>query len=69
MTKGIAIIGCGRIGRIRGKNVIDTTQDERDIINATQFQLSHGRYTKDNIFGDGLAGVKIAEKILDLNFS
>src|SRR3989344_1902826 len=53
-------IGTRQSGRERGANVIDAPYDRFQIKTAIQNQLAHGPYPKDTLFGDGLAGEKIA---------
>ncbi len=65
------IIGDRQEGREHGKNVVFAGYDREDIIQKIQYQLEHGRYSQETIFGDGSAGEKIArhlEKVpLNLN--
>lgn len=53
-------IGTRQSNRERGENVIDVAPDANAIEAAVRFQLSHGRYRCDPLFGDGLAGERIA---------
>lgn len=53
-------IGTRQTGRERGANVMDVPYDRVLIKKAIVEQLSHGHYPKDTLFGDGLAGEKIA---------
>lgn len=54
-------IGSRQNRRQRGSNVIDVTNDKDAISSAIQKQLSNGRYPREEIYGDGQAGKKIAE--------
>ena len=54
-------IGSRETKRERGKNVIDAHYDYVDILEKIRFQLNHGPYDSEHIFGDGTAGEKIAE--------
>ena len=54
-------IGSRQNARDRGKNVIDTNYSKDAIINALSFQISHGKYQSEAIYGDGNAGKKIAD--------
>ena len=54
-------IGSRQNARDRGKNVIDTNHSKDEIINALSFQISHGKYQSEAIYGDGNAGKKIAD--------
>jgi len=49
------------MGRERGPNVLDVPHDARPIKAAILEQLEHGRYSSDHLYGDGKAGVRIAE--------
>ncbi|MBX3064197.1 MAG: UDP-N-acetylglucosamine 2-epimerase [Anaerolineae bacterium] len=54
-------IGSRQAGRERGHNVIDVPYSCTEISAAIQQQIEHGRYTPDPIYGNGTAGLKIAE--------
>ena len=54
-------IGTRQLGRERGENVIDAKYNSESIFNAIQKQIGHGRFPKNNLFGDGMAGIKICE--------
>ena len=54
-------IGSRQLGRERGENVIDAKYNSESIFNAIQKQIGHGRFPKNNLFGDGMAGIKICE--------
>lgn len=54
-------IGTRQIGRQKGKNVIDTDYDKKQIVNAVRKHLNHGKYKPDYIYGDGKAGKRIAK--------
>lgn len=54
-------IGSRQDKRERGINVIDVNHNEIDIYNAIMNQIKNGKYKSDPIYGDGNAGVKIAE--------
>jgi UDP-N-acetylglucosamine 2-epimerase len=62
-------IGSRQTGRERGPNVIDVGYDEGEISGALRRQLDHGRYPASTIYGDGTAGVRIAETIAGLGLS
>jgi len=53
-------IGSRQDGRRRSANVIDVPHGS-GVIDALKRQLSHGRYERDPIYGDGKAGARIAE--------
>lgn len=54
-------IGSRQEGRERGKNVIDVGYNRHEIKDAIKKQIAHGKYTPDEIYGDGRAGQKIAD--------
>ncbi len=54
-------IGTRQSNRERGANVIDVMPDADEIEAAMRRQLAHGRYGANPLFGDGLAGERIAQ--------
>lgn len=54
-------IGTRQSNRERGSNVMDVDIDADAIEEAIIKQLTHGRYPHDPLFGDGQAGMRIAE--------
>ena len=55
-------IGSRQDGRMRGKNVIDVREYNKDKIKeAILKQIHHGKYESEHIYGDGNAGKKIAD--------
>jgi len=54
-------IGTRQRNRERGPNVIDVEYDSIAIGEAIQHQVAHGKYPTSNIYGDGKAGMRIAE--------
>ncbi|MDP6781809.1 MAG: UDP-N-acetylglucosamine 2-epimerase [Alphaproteobacteria bacterium] len=54
-------IGSRQKRRERAENVLDVAYDKKEIVNAVHKQLAHGKYVPSHIYGDGTAGVKIAE--------
>jgi UDP-N-acetylglucosamine 2-epimerase len=54
-------IGSRQDGRERGPNVIDVGPDRAAIVDAIRRQLKHGPYPPAHLYGDGHAGVRIAE--------
>ena len=55
-------IGSRQDGRMRGKNVIDVREYDKDKIKeAILKQIHHGKYESEHIYGDGNAGKKIAD--------
>jgi UDP-hydrolysing UDP-N-acetyl-D-glucosamine 2-epimerase len=47
--------------RERGRNAIDVPYDRDAIVEAVKTSIANGRHERDDIYGDGTAGVKIAE--------
>lgn len=62
-------IGSRQNGRERGANVLDVDYDKQQIITATNKHLDHGRYASDRIYGQGDAGLRIADVIADFRFN
>ncbi len=56
-------IGSRQNSRASGKNVLNAGYDRQAILKAIQNQLKHGKYQSDHLYGDGLAGKKIADAI------
>ncbi|WP_349371505.1 UDP-N-acetylglucosamine 2-epimerase [Salinarimonas sp.] len=56
-------IGTRQNGRERGPNVADVAHDVDAIRAAATRQIAHGRYPASHIYGDGRAGVRIAEEL------
>jgi UDP-hydrolysing UDP-N-acetyl-D-glucosamine 2-epimerase len=54
-------IGTRQEGRERGPNVIDVPHARDAIVDAVRRQVAHGRYPSAHIYGDGNAGVRIAD--------
>jgi UDP-N-acetylglucosamine 2-epimerase len=54
-------IGSRQAGRERGPNVIDVDHDSGMIEDAIKKQLSHGKYERSFLYGDGKAGERIGE--------
>ena len=60
-------LGTRQLNRQRGLNVINSAHDKQSIKNAVNHQINHGSYESSSIYGDGSAGVKIAEIISKLS--
>ena len=54
-------IGSRQQGRLRGRNVIDVGYDSQAIKDAVRKQIEHGFYPSEHLYGDGNAGLKIAD--------
>ena len=48
-------------GRERGANVVDAGYDRDEIVDATLGQMARGTYPRDELYGDGRAGERIAD--------
>ena len=59
-------IGSRQSGRERGDNVIDIDYDRNAIQAAIKKQITHGHYSSDPIYGDGTAGIQIADLLAKL---
>lgn len=60
-------IGTRQNDRARGKNVLDTDYKYKEIKNAIETQIKHGKYISENIYGDGNAGKQIVEVLEDID--
>jgi UDP-hydrolysing UDP-N-acetyl-D-glucosamine 2-epimerase len=58
-------IGHRQDGRQRGSNVLDVDHDRAQIRDAVRAQVEHGRYEHEPIYGDGRAGIRIADLLVD----
>ncbi|NIJ55335.1 UDP-N-acetylglucosamine 2-epimerase [Dyadobacter arcticus] len=59
-------IGSRQSGRERGKNVVDAEPETGSIVTAIKYQLTQSRYTPNFLYGDGHAGVKIAQILAEI---
>lgn len=63
-------LGSRQTMRDRGANVVQVPADKDAILAAIRDRISHGRFPSDPIYGDGSAGVRIAEilstKVVDV---
>ncbi len=60
-------IGSRQAGRERGGNVMEAPYDSVEIERAIRSQVSHGRYERSFLFGDGQAGRRIAEILAEVD--
>ena len=58
-------IGTRQNKRLRNNNVIQVDYDTKDIVVAIKAQIEHGKYESSDIYGDGTAGKKIANILVD----
>lgn len=54
-------IGSRQQGRMRGRNVLDVPYERNAILEAINFQVRHGKYPMDPLYGDGKAGKRIVD--------
>lgn len=59
-------IGTRQQGRERGANVVDVNHDEDEIYIQIKNQIEHGRYKSEALYGDGRAGIRIAEFLSEM---
>lgn len=59
-------IGTREAGRERGRNVLDVDYDRVQIQTAIQKQLSNGKYPSDPLYGQGDAGMQIANILAEV---
>jgi UDP-hydrolysing UDP-N-acetyl-D-glucosamine 2-epimerase len=59
-------IGTRQAGRQRAGNVVDCDYKKEQISEAIAKQMLHGKYSSDNIYGDGQSGSKIAQLLADV---
>jgi UDP-hydrolysing UDP-N-acetyl-D-glucosamine 2-epimerase len=58
-------IGSRQGGRERGGNVLDVDYDRREIAGAISRHRRNGRFPNDHLYGDGLAGERIANLLAE----
>ena len=63
-------IGTRQSGRSKGRNVVQVGYGKNEIMDAVRSQIQHGPYPSEHLYGDGNAGVRIAEHLarLPLNY-
>ena len=59
-------IGTRQAGRQRGSNLLDVGHGSAEIAAAISRQTSHGRFEPEQIYGDGRAGERIADILVDV---
>jgi UDP-N-acetylglucosamine 2-epimerase len=62
-------IGSRQLGRDCGLNVMHVQHDGREIASALEQQLARGHYQSDSVYGDGLAGPRIADLLAGLDLT
>lgn len=60
-------LGDRQFGRERCSNVLNADWQRDEILEAIQRQLSVGRYSSSNLYGDGYAGQRIADVVYSLD--
>jgi len=60
-------IGSRQKGRARGSNIIDVDNSAKRITEAILERVKHGKFSVDNIYGNGDAGEAIARILFDVN--
>ena len=63
------IIGDRQVGREHGENVIFSDYNSEEIVKKIYKQFEQNRYKSDKLFGDGLAGKNIANKISEIELT
>ena len=56
-------VGTRQHGREHGSNLVMVDHDRDAIADAIREQIAHGPYERSQLFGDGRAGARIAEKL------
>lgn len=56
-------VGTRQRNREHARNVVEVGYDTAEIADAIRDQIAHGRYERDELFGDGAAGRKIADHL------
>ena len=59
----VVTVGTRQHNREHGHNVVEVGHDGAAIADAIRDQLRHGRFERDDLFGDGTAGRQIAERL------
>lgn len=59
----IVLVGNRQTGREHGNNLIHVPAETREIKDAVEAQLAHGRYAPETLYGDGQASNRIVELI------
>lgn len=57
----VVLVGDRQKGREVGWNVISVPAEKQEIEKAVQYQINHGRYQRDPVYGGGKSGKMIAE--------
>lgn len=57
------LVGTRQQQRERGENVVEVGYSQKEIVAAIQNQLTHGKYQKSSLYGDGQASKRIADTL------
>ncbi len=60
-------IGSRQQGRERAQNVLDADYKAEEILNKTKIQIDHGKYKSNPLYGDGHAGIRIADNLATMS--
>ena len=60
-------VGSRQQSRLKGKNLVEAFSQRESIIDAVKKQLTHGRYESQALYGEGVAGSKIANILSELH--
>lgn len=60
---GVPVVNVGsrQADRERAGNVVDVCQHREALLEAIRFQVQHGPYSQDFLYGDGRSGLRVAE--------
>jgi UDP-N-acetylglucosamine 2-epimerase (non-hydrolysing)/GDP/UDP-N,N'-diacetylbacillosamine 2-epimerase (hydrolysing) len=58
-------VGSRQQGRERGRNVIDTDHDSRQILHALRDVVGNGRFPSEHLYGDGWASERITRLLAE----
>jgi len=64
----VVIVGDRQQGREHGSNAVFASYDAKDISVKLRQQIAHGRYTPDHRYGEGDAGIRIAQTLATARF-
>lgn len=62
-------IGTRQMGRERGPNVVDVDYNRAEIAGAVRWHLENGRPPRSSVYGDGRAGLRIADLLASVPLS
>jgi UDP-hydrolysing UDP-N-acetyl-D-glucosamine 2-epimerase len=62
-------VGTRQTGREMGENIINVPYNKEEIKNAILKQITHGKYHQNWLFGEGDAGIKIAQILAEVDLN